>query len=636
LGYSANSSAKYFNNLIQRHQDLVMFAQNNFVNTAIALSSVLTVSLAATVPAFAQTRFSDVDNSYWASEYVRSLATANVIGGFPDGTFQPDQQMTRAQFASILAGAFPQPTVREPIRFSDVPADHWAAGAISTAYARGFLSGYPDGTFGIDQPITRLEVLVALTNGLKIQPAANTDEMLNAFTDRGQIPAWASETVATATQNQVVVNYPNVQQLNPQRNATRAEIAAMAYQAMALKGSASPIASGYVPAVASRPETPSVEAPSVEEPIAEEMGNQPTEITADLIASLESNDVAVQQAAAETLIEAGEAAVPELANALEADSAQTRAIAAYALNQIGPAAEAATPALLEVLRDDDELVRALATSALTQVGLEEPVLVNVLVAAVQNESGLVKDVAADALVEMGGEAIPELGRLLENKETSSIAKQTAATLIGDIGRADDLGSVALESAIPILASSLTNSDSSVRQAAASALGDFGPLAEIALPALSQTLLGQDVSVNQAIASTLLKIGPQSVPALTEALRSDNTLTRLYAADALWTLTENRDLVLPTLVAAAASNDFQTRELATLGIAYLGRQALPAVPFLNRLLGNSDSRTRNIARTALEIVGNNNRPSSTLGILEDQPRGLNAVPAVVEAITRLWR
>jgi HEAT repeat protein len=237
---------------------------------------------------------------------------------------------------------------------------------------------------------------------------------------------------------------------------------------------------------------------------------------------------------------------------------------------------------------------------------------------------------------MGGEAIPELGRLLENKETSSIAKQTAATLIGDIGRADDLGSVALESAIPILASSLSNSDSSVRQAAASALGDFGPLAEIALPALSQTLLGQDVSVNQAVASTLLKIGPQSVPALSEALRSDNTLTRLYAADALWTLTENRDLVLPTLVAAAASNDFQTRELATLGIAYLGRQALPAVPFLNRLLGNSDSRTRNIARTALEIVGNNNRPSSNLGILEDQPRGLNAVPAVVEAITRLWR
>ncbi len=332
--------------------------------------------------------------------------------------------------------------------------------------------------------------------------------------------------------------------------------------------------------------------------------------------------------------------MPDLANALESDSAQTRAIAAYALSEIGTAAEAATPKLLDALRDDDELVRALATSALTNVGLDQPALTNILVAAVQNESGLVKDIAADALVDMGSDAVPTLGRLLADKTTNSVAKQTAVTLIGDIGSANNLGSVALRSAIPILANTLNDGDSGVRQAAASALGDFGPLAGIALPALSQALLGGDTGVSQTVAGTLLKVGPESIPTLTAALNSDNALVRLYAADALWTLTEDRDLILPALVSAATSSDFQTRELATLGIAYLGRQAVPAVPFLNQLLGDRDSRTRGIAQTALEIIGSNRQPTSNLGIIGRQARRLTripgAVPAVVRAVNQLWR
>lgn len=647
-----------------------MLGQNKYVNTAIVFSSAFTVSMAVsmaatTLPAFAQTRFSDVGSSYWASQYVQSLTANNAISGFPDGSFRPDDQMTRAQFAAVISGAFvsgafPQPVVREPITFSDVPAGHWATGAISTAYSRGFLSGYPDGTFGLDKPITRLEVLVALSKGLGIeklgqpgevlnayaaglgiaQPVGETEPLLNAFSDQGEIPAWARDAIAAATHYQFVVNYPNVQQLHPGRNATRAEIVAMAHQAMVLTGKANLIASSYIaaPVGSTGPEAPLTESPS--ESPAEPVSDAPTEITADLIASLESDSTAVQQAAADSLIETGEEAVPELTNALEADSAQTRAIAAYALSEIGTEAQAATPALLEALRDDDELVRALATSALTNVGLDQPALTDVLVAAVQNESGLVKDIAADALLEMGGDAVPALGRLLENEATGSLTKQTAATLIGDIGSADDLGNVALQSAIPILVSTLNDRNSSVRQAAASALGDFGPLAELALPALSQALLGEDAGVSQTVAGTLLKIGPESIPTLTAALSSDNALVRLYAADALWTLTEDRNLILPTLISVAASSDFETRELATLGISYLGRQALPAVPLLNQLLGDRDSRTRSIAQTALEVVGRNSSPASTLGIISRQTRRLTrvpgAVPAVVRAVTRLWR
>ena len=164
-----------------------MFGQNQYINTAIALSSTLTITLAATAPpTFAQAQFKDVDSSYWASQYVQSLTQSSVVSGFPDGSFRPEAQMTRAQFASVLNGAFPLPTIREAKAFSDVPADHWAAGAISSAYAKGFLSGYPDGTFGLNQPITRLEVLLSLSNGLGIQTEGDTAELLSAFADSGR------------------------------------------------------------------------------------------------------------------------------------------------------------------------------------------------------------------------------------------------------------------------------------------------------------------------------------------------------------------------------------------------------------------------------------------------------------------
>ncbi|MEO0768166.1 MAG: S-layer homology domain-containing protein, partial [Cyanobacteria bacterium J06649_4] len=261
-----------------------MFGQNHSLSRAVALSSTFAVSVVMAAPAAAQSRFMDVNSTYWASPYVQALTEANIISGFPDSTFRPDEEMTRAQFASILSGGFPTDTVREPITFSDVPADHWAAGAIFSAYAKGFLSGYPDGTFGLDQPITRMEVLLSLTSGLGIDTSGSNGDVLAAFADSGEIPAWATAAIAAATENQLVVNYPNVQQLNPQRNATRAEIAAIAYQALVSSGRATAIASEYVPAIATQPNpgTPTAE----------------TDDFSELVASLSSPSADTRKAAA--------------------------------------------------------------------------------------------------------------------------------------------------------------------------------------------------------------------------------------------------------------------------------------------------------------------------------------------------
>lgn len=613
-----------------------MFGQNSC--RAIAFSSVLLVGAVMTIPlaqlafapmAFAQatTRFSDVQSSYWASQYVQALTNANIISGFPDATFRPDAQMTRAQFASILSGGFPKAAVRSPITFSDVPTDHWAAGAIASAYAKGFLSGYPDGTFGLDQPITRLEVLVALTNGLGLQSPGSAAQVLAGFSDRAQIPDWATGAIAAATSQQLIVNYPNMQQLNSNRFASRAEIVAIAYQALVSRGSATAINSPYVPVVANSG-NPSAGNPPISNPT-------PTDDFSDLVASLGSNNPSIQRAAADSLVKSGAAAVPDLALALESDSALTRVAAAYALNEIGAPAAPATQSLLEVIQDDNEIVRALATSALTKVDLNRNLLVTVLVAAVQNESGLVKDIAAEALVSIGKDAVPALGSLLQSPSANSLAKQTAATLIGDINQIDNLGQSALQSAIPILAETLNNNDSDVCKAAAGALGDFGPLANVAIPALSQALLGNNSDVSQTVAGSLLKIGPEAVPILTTALTSGNPLTRLYAADALWTLTQDSSLILPTLVSLLSTGDVKTRELATLGLTYLGRQALPAVPALRQLAGANNQRLVSAAQLALLILNNNNAPAANLGFLLTNPQTPSSVPAVFEAVSRLW-
>ncbi|WOD41040.1 S-layer homology domain-containing protein [Nodosilinea sp. E11] len=189
------------------------------------------------LPATAQTaQFDDVSTNYWARPFIENLANEEIIAGFPDGTFRPDQPVTRAQFAAIVRNAFQQPLDRTAPRFSDVPSNYWASAAIADAYSQGFMSGYPNGAFQPETQIPRVQVLVALANGLNYNSSGSVNEVLGVYRDRGQIPEYGQGPVAAATQNRLVVNYPNVDVLGPQRTATRADVAAFIYQALVAQG----------------------------------------------------------------------------------------------------------------------------------------------------------------------------------------------------------------------------------------------------------------------------------------------------------------------------------------------------------------------------------------------------------------
>jgi parallel beta-helix repeat protein len=191
-----------------------------------------------------QTAFRDVPEGYWARAYIEALAAKNIIAGFPDGTFKPNEPVTRAQFATIVTKALNPPMKRAGINFRDVASNFWAYGAIQSAYRSEFLAGYPDGRFQPQQQIPRVQALVSLANGLGL--TANDQNVLSFYSDAAQIPNYAISPVAAATARQLVINYPTARQLNPNRPATRAEIAAFVYQALVNAGRVEPIPSPYL------------------------------------------------------------------------------------------------------------------------------------------------------------------------------------------------------------------------------------------------------------------------------------------------------------------------------------------------------------------------------------------------------
>ena len=177
--------------------------------------------------------FSDIDK-HWAKTCILELDQRHLISGYPDGSFRPEATITRAEFAALVRWTFPDSKrSANSITFSDVPNNHWAKDAIQFAYQTGFMSGYPNSLFKPEQAIPRVEALVALTNGLKFStPAKPKEILLKYFEDAGQIPSYAVGAIAAATQNRLVVNYPNVKQFKPNQNATRGEVTAFICQAL--------------------------------------------------------------------------------------------------------------------------------------------------------------------------------------------------------------------------------------------------------------------------------------------------------------------------------------------------------------------------------------------------------------------
>jgi parallel beta-helix repeat protein len=181
---------------------------------------------------------------HWAAAFVEALVNKGAISGFPDGSFGPDAPITRAQYGAVVAKIFQLPVRNNPSKFTDIKPDFWAASAIAKAAEMGFISGFPDGTFRAGQNLTKVQAIVSIVNGLKL--SGGNPNVLTVYRDRAQIPSYATNAVAVATQKLLVINYPQTEKLEPLRDITRAEVAALIYQALVGNSQQKAIASPYI------------------------------------------------------------------------------------------------------------------------------------------------------------------------------------------------------------------------------------------------------------------------------------------------------------------------------------------------------------------------------------------------------
>lgn len=162
---------------------------------------------------------------HWAENAIRELIALQAISGYPDGTFKPDNSISRAEFASILVKAL-QLAPKEGVIFDDTAA-HWAKAYISTASAYGIIEGYSDSQFGPDDPITREQMAVMIIRATGLE----SDSGQISYTDASAISSWAQDAVTISSSLQILTGYPD-NSFKPQANATRAEASTVIIKAL--------------------------------------------------------------------------------------------------------------------------------------------------------------------------------------------------------------------------------------------------------------------------------------------------------------------------------------------------------------------------------------------------------------------
>lgn len=151
------------------------------------------------------TTFSDVPPGSEVGSAVASLVERGVISGYQDGTYRPNEAITRAQAAKILAGVLKLDTKNASVHFSDVSASYEHYGAIAALAERKILSGYADGTFKPNSPITRGQMAKILANAFRFSgvfqtlPFSDTAKGSETFKHVNALYSYGITTGTTAT-----------------------------------------------------------------------------------------------------------------------------------------------------------------------------------------------------------------------------------------------------------------------------------------------------------------------------------------------------------------------------------------------------------------------------------------------------
>ncbi len=185
-------------------------------------------------------QFPDVSENHWAASQIDELSDKGVIVGYPDGTFKPDDNVTRAEFASMAIRALGQEhaSVAQPVNFTDIDSEYWAYDSIQKALYFELISCSQEGdVFRPDDTVTREESMTVAVNALTTEQIseAKAKEVLSKYADAASIPQSFLIPAGKAEILDMIVVMPaddKKASLEPTRPATRAEVAAILYNMM--------------------------------------------------------------------------------------------------------------------------------------------------------------------------------------------------------------------------------------------------------------------------------------------------------------------------------------------------------------------------------------------------------------------
>ncbi len=167
--------------------------------------------------------FSDLTDNAWYHEAVEYVLSEGIMGGYGNGKFGPDENLSRAQLAQILYNREGRPESAGTSVFTDVVSGKWYTNAIIWANQKGVVGGYGNGLFGPDDPITREQLAVMLWRYAGNPPAANKELH---FDDAGEAGSFALEALQWSVENGIITGYGD-RRINPKGLATRAQAAQM-------------------------------------------------------------------------------------------------------------------------------------------------------------------------------------------------------------------------------------------------------------------------------------------------------------------------------------------------------------------------------------------------------------------------
>lgn len=184
--------------------------------------------------------FPDVSDSHWASSQINTLSEKGVIVGYPDGTFQPDENVTRAEFAAMAIRALGQQhtKVAQPVHFSDIDEEYWAYEDIQKALYFDLISCEESGElFRPEDSVSRAESLSVAVNALTTETISKgkAKEVLGrTYVDADKVPEWFLIPAGKAEILGMIVVAPSAKPsaIEAGRPATRAEVAAILYNMM--------------------------------------------------------------------------------------------------------------------------------------------------------------------------------------------------------------------------------------------------------------------------------------------------------------------------------------------------------------------------------------------------------------------